>query len=249
MVAFSRYLVETVVVFTLVVVFCFPQFSLAHSFTAQCYALNDLTGYLIKDLKPLSQLTDLERLTIKNHGITSITPLMSLGNLRYLDISGNPQLENIEAVRYMENLTEFSYHCLVANAENDGLKRCKTDVLKDIGPLSHLNWLEEVMISQIHHLDLTPLANLKNITQLTVTNSEVSELRPVANMKKLTRINLSSNQIKDISPLGNLPALARLILTKGPHKNNFPFSNNDPSTLTAALILAICRILLVFVYC
>ena len=84
------------------------------------YATNsediDLGGnHLIRDIRPLANLTKLTRLSLWNNQVEDITPLASLVNLRFLDLADN----NIADVSPLANLTNLQYLRLNFNLATD----------------------------------------------------------------------------------------------------------------------------------
>ena len=68
-----------------------------------CYTAN-IEGKRIASVEPLAPLAQLEILYLKQNGISDISPLKELINLRQLDVSGNYEIKDISSVTDMDKL-------------------------------------------------------------------------------------------------------------------------------------------------
>jgi len=101
-------------------------------------------GQNISDISPLGELTNLERISLRNNSITDISALSGLNNLDTVFLGQN----DITDISVLENCTELRQLSLFRN-EN----------LADISPLEQLTNLELIAIGYCNVKDLTPLAN------------------------------------------------------------------------------------------
>ncbi len=147
----------------------------------------DISHRTIFDLSPLSSLIGLTELSLWNTGVKSITPLMSLGNLKELFVDGNVELSNLEAIKYLENLEAFTYLCTTLSPNNK-LEACSTEVLRDLSPLSQLKWIKKLNLTNSYNLNLKPLSGLPRLTDLTLKSSQLSHLQSLRSLPSLEKL-------------------------------------------------------------
>ncbi len=172
---------------------------------------------LIGNLKPLSELTELELVDISNTLIDDLSPLRNLNKLKVLKAGGTP-LTNIDALRYSSRLLELDF---------------SRTPLSNIEVLSNLKQLEKLNISYSNINDfntLTQLINLKSLDisgtktkgnisgfdnflslgELIMASTNIEELDFISNTKSIQRLNIDSSPISDLSPLTGLENLSIL---------------------------------------
>ena len=116
------------------------------------------------DLSPLTNLTNLEVLSLQGNGITDISPLVGLVNLRHLHIIDN-YISDITSLEHAGNLTELYI---------------SQNRITDIRPLASLINLHTLHITDNQISDFSPLAELNNLRELRITQNwalDVSMLR------------------------------------------------------------------------
>jgi len=107
----------------------------------------DLSGTKIRDLSPLSKLTDLEYLDLSLTDVNDLTPLSSLNNLKTLDLEGCWRIKDISPLAKLKKLESL----------NIGGTR-----VNDLAPLQSLENLREVKLSCCPRLkDASPLIELR----------------------------------------------------------------------------------------
>ena len=150
-------------------------------------------GARIKDLTPLSGLSQLEQLFLKGDGITDISALKSLTNLRSLLLNEN-EITDISAIANMKKLTRLS---LIRNK------------VSDIAPLGQLPELRTLDVSYNKLKKLPDMSGLTSLTSLDVSdNPELTDIASVSKIKSLERISLTGDlKITDIRPLAELTSL------------------------------------------
>ena len=147
----------------------------------------------IKDISPLTNLTNLTSLDLSGNQIEDISLLTNLTNLTSLDL-GNNQITDISALSNLKNLTTLN---LSGNNITD------ISILKELTKLESLSLGGEY--SQKSQLsDISVLTNLTNLTNLSVSYAQVTDVRALTNLTNLTSLSLSNNKITDISPLADL---------------------------------------------
>ena len=155
----------------------------------------------IKDLSPLRTLLKLKSLWINDQKIENITPLMALGNLQELNLSGNTNLKNIEAVKFLTNLEKFTYRCLE--------KACVNSNLFDLTPFTGLVWLKEFIFADASIKDIGPLYQLEGLEKLHLKNNQIQSL-DLTKLSQLVDVDFSGNPLISVnaSSLKNLEALS-----------------------------------------
>lgn len=84
--------------------------------------------------------------------------------------------------------------------------------LSDLGPLSNLNALKFLELSNNPISDLNPLAKLTALRDLYMSRTQVSDLAPLAKLTELQCLSLSTTKVRDLTPLAGLTTLKRLDL-------------------------------------
>ena len=173
----------------------------------------------IKDLKPISNLKNLEYLNIWKTGVTDITPIVKLPKLKRIDAKMTA-IEDISLLKEMKQL------------ESIDLLQTK---VKDISVFKDLPNLKEVLLcstevkdisvvypiaEQITYIDLcntkfTDFENLrkfKNLQRLKVWGLPITDASLFSEMKDLYELDLWNTKITDLSPLFKLRKLKRLVV-------------------------------------
>ena len=157
---------------------------------------NPVRGRQISNLEPIKNLRNLNDLRLANNQISDITVLLSLNNIETLHLSHNP-ISDISPVWEMTQLRFLQLH---------GLKG------HDISPLAKLTKLEGFRMSGVQVSDLTPLASLTNLRFLFMQDNQISDVTPLTRLVKLSTLHLSGNQVSDLTPLAGLTNLFYLYL-------------------------------------
>ena len=157
--------------------------------------LRELHAWGITDITPLAQLTQLRELDLGGE-IVDITPLSQLTQLRELGLSSN-DITDITPLSQLTQLREL---------------RLSFNDITDITPLSQLTQLTKLSLEGNQINDLTPLSQLTRLTLLGLTTNEVGDITPLAQLKRLRLLYCGYNQISDLTPLAQAEALTKLHL-------------------------------------
>lgn len=193
----------------------------------------------IKDLSPLSHLSQLEYLSLRGNSIESIIPLASLISLKELILRGN-HITTIEALSKCLKLESLE---LELNQISDikplaKLAKLRTlflsyNDLTNIDPLQYLIHLQVLMLNDNQISNIKPLQNLVNLEGLVLDDCFISDTRPLENLQQLLTLHLSNNGIRNIDFLKNLKQLERLHLVNNKITNiSLDFLNNFPQLKT-----------------
>ena len=174
--------------------------------------------YRFTDLSFLSGLTNLTDLNIGGNNFTDISWLSGLTNLTRLHL-GNNDITDISPLADLINLTELG---LAGNDLTDisplaGLTKLNyllllTNDLTDISPLADLINLDYLDLRHNNLTDISPLAGLINLGSLYISDNAIRDISPLAGLGNLGYVDLGDNDITDIPPLSGLPNLGTLHL-------------------------------------
>ena len=184
------------------------------------------TAVSSEELSVIAQLTNLERLTLSNCSITSITPLAPMENLLYLDVSGNTvrNLEPISSMKKLETLyiQRNAVNDLSAISGNQALLDLDVSYnsLTDLSVAFSLLKLQKLNANYNTVSSLSGISKLSELTYLDVSNNAISDVAPLAECTKLENLNIASNSISDIQSLSTLVNMT-----------DFVFSHNKVTTL------------------
>jgi hypothetical protein len=174
----------------------------------------DLSGYeSVRDLEPLSELTELIRVNCSNTLITSLFPLRNLNKLEYLDCSNTP-IVNLSPLQYSRSLTGLNMAYTLVNdlepirglynLENldfSGLR------ITDIGVVSELTQLQVIKMNDTHVGDLNAISRLSDLADLDASGTHIHDLNALSDLNKLRVLNVEHSSISSLKPLSKLQSL------------------------------------------
>lgn len=140
------------------------------------------------------------RLIAHNGGFTTIDDLSGLGQLDFIDLSGNrlKSVSGIEGNKRLKTLMLASNHLTDLTPI---LRRDSIQVLKvSENPLPSLDWLHYAAFA-------------KNLVLLVATGNRLISLDGVLSLSSIRTLVLSHNEIEDIDPLTKLTSLKKLSLS------------------------------------
>ena len=184
----------------------------------------------VDDINPLSQLSNLEVLTIYDINqsdeiqVSDITPLLELTNLTDLYI----QNDDLNASQREMLFSGLAYTQIVLDGifleRNRNVWNVQYDKwIKDPALYGGLESIEEIKkayesnqtvlnLENRNITDISPLSFLKNLQNLNLSDNNITDLSPFLQLSDLKVLNLGNNQISDLQPLGNLHELEVLQL-------------------------------------
>ena len=183
----------------------------------------------IKSLEPIRNLTHLESLAIRGAGISDLTPVAHLQNLRWIYGLSETNYTGLEAVgalphlesvyldsAVVEDLSLFKHPENIEVLRLDGCELTSVEPLEkftdlkilrlpnckvtDWSSLSELKSLEYLHLPDGNFHDLNCVNSLANLRQLYVDRSMISDLSPTKNMK-LSKFEFSGTPVSDLNPL------------------------------------------------
>ena len=156
----------------------------------------DLRGSQVSDLRPLANLTTLERLRLSGTQIADIAPLANLTALEWLDLD-DTQVSDLGPLANLATLELLDLLCTQVS---------------NLGPLANLTALEWLNLMGTPVSDIRPLAKLAALERLYLAGTQISDIGPLANLTALECLDLAYTQVSDISPLSKLTALGQIDL-------------------------------------
>ncbi len=180
------------------------------------------------ELAVISNLKNLERLTLNSCSLSSIASLSSLTSLHHLDISNNA-IRDLKPIASMKNLEEL-------NAQRNAIN--------NLSAISSNHSLLVLNVSYNSISDLSPIYGLSKLQQLDAKYNEVAELSSISKLGRLTHLDLSNNKLTDVSPLADCVQLQNLNITSNnisdiqalsslDNMTDFVFSHNKVTKLPA----------------
>lgn len=152
------------------------------------------TTVSVEELSSIAQLEKLERLTLNDCSLTTLSPLAPLKNLLYLDVGGNA-IRNLEPIASMKKLEALN---LQQNAVND---------------LSAISGNSKLLILDVSYNSVSDLSVAFGLTKLQWLNAKynsISSLSGISALSKLLYLDVSNNALTDIASLGECTALESL---------------------------------------
>lgn len=174
-----------------------------------------ITGTAVNadEIALIGRLPNLQKLTLNNCSLSTISGLELAKNLTYLDL-GNNAIRDITPLNKLSNLQTL---IIKQNALNDlsalstlsGLTLLDVSFnnLTTISPISTLTGLKSLDISNNSLEEITSVQQLVNLEYLNVSCNGISNINPIAACVMLTKLDISTNDISDISELAVLDKL------------------------------------------
>lgn len=157
-------------------------------------SLNVSGNYLITDLYPVSQLSELKTLDISNTMVSDLFPARNLTKLLSLNISGTG-IADLEPIRYNTKIRELYLD---------------STLVSSLEPVSNFDSLKTLHLSGSLVSDLSPVRGMAQLTDLRAENTPVEDLTPVADLPALAILNISGTQVKSLEAIQYLISLSRI---------------------------------------
>lgn len=167
----------------------------------------------LENIEPLCQITQLEKIKLRDNYIKNINCLKNLPNLKKLNINENliesKDLEILKNHKLLTNLSLFGIGKIDLKhiSKLNHLKKLNlsNNELSNIKKIENLTKIEYLNLSMTN-FDFTKInyKNLEKLKTLILTNNSLENIDFLKNFKNLKELNLKYNNIKDISPLQDL---------------------------------------------
>jgi len=152
---------------------------------------------LLKNIAPITGMTNLTYLGIRDTGVANLAPVATLHNLVSMDLSSIGTSD----MSPLAGLTKMVWLVLEHNQIND------------ISFLANLTNLGSLYINNNNIQNLLPMQNLYNLDFLNADNNEISDTSVLWDKVALTHLYLAGNRITDVTPLLGLSGLIGLNLS------------------------------------
>jgi hypothetical protein len=149
--------------------------------------LSQLTA--LRQLPPLSGVSNLHHLDLHNTLVADLSELRHLTSIRQLNLS-NTRINSLSQISNLKTL-----QVLTARSIN----------IKEISPLSDLVELIGLNLKDTYVRDLSPLSNLTKMRSLNLIKVPVSDLSPLRGLVEMRVIILRDTRVHDLEPISALP--------------------------------------------
>ena len=185
---------------------------------AQYLTYLDLSNNTVRNLEPLSGLTNLQTLKMGHNALTSLKAISTLTSLTELDVSYNA-LTTLAPISGC-----WSMNSLQANNNQintlEGLDRLSElrilnlnkNQLSDISILAGNTALVELNFGSNSVTDITPLSTLTNLELFTFAFNQATALPAWPEGSKLRSIDGTDNQIESLDNLKNMHSLTHILM-------------------------------------
>ena len=157
-----------------------------------------LSGSNITSLLSVSGFSNLEKLTIKNTNISTVSDLSRLKKIKTLEIINNPTLKNISGIKGLDNLEYLS----ISNCQG-------------LIDLNHISGFKKLCILYINECGINSTTGLGNLPLLKIIhfndNNNLKNIVEIGQISSLVSVTLNGCQnIKSLVPLTKLSKLSFL---------------------------------------
>lgn len=156
----------------------------------------DLTGNMVRNIKPLAGMVNLVSLRLTGNGLADITPLAGMRSLNTLFLDGNRVVD----------LAPLAQLALLESLNAAG------NEIPDLTPLAGLARLKQLDLSGNAVKDLRPLVELKALVRLDLSGNQLTGLQGIGGLAGLETLDLAGNALEDLKPLAGLRGLVSLNL-------------------------------------
>ncbi|MCD4831491.1 MAG: hypothetical protein K8R02_06755 [Anaerohalosphaeraceae bacterium] len=172
----------------------------------------DANSLAITDLTGLETAINLHSLYVHNNLITTLVPLTGLTKMEYLQLSENPNLENLNPLINMADLWSlWAHNCDIAdmNVVSNFTELGSLNLaLNRISDMSNVAGLTELLYLNLHDnliQDINSLAAVNKLKYLYLSfNPSIPDISVLSDMNDLVQIGLMDVNLVDISPLTDL---------------------------------------------
>ncbi len=180
---------------------------------------------IIRDLSPLSGLSNLKEFYCWNCAITDLMPLSYLTVLTKLFLGSNDHLADLSPLSSLYELTHLSLYY---------------NSIADITSLAGLVNLEYLILDVNDITDFTSLSGLYNLQELSVVANPASDITPLSGLANLKHLSVGGYQFfEDITPLSQLTGLHNLYIYG--YRGSGPYDLSPLSGLTELVYFRIRR--------
>ncbi len=189
--------------------------------TSQLWEVKEFTAPDgVSTFADLAQLPYLNKLTIQNQKIDSLSHLSTLAQLTTLDLSGcRFHVDELAVVANLPSLTSLTLKDCglstiagLANAQGLNHLDLTQNTIRNLEVLSAMTDMNTLLLSHNAITNLSALSSLSELSTLDVSFNALSSLSPLATCVNLTSVSASNNQISALDGVDRLPLLASLTM-------------------------------------
>ena len=166
----------------------------------------------------LELLPYLEKLTLQNRPLDSLTCLSGLSKLNTLDLTGcrfpSADLSILATLPALTSLTladcSLSTIDSLAGANSLTYLDLSSNTVRNLEALSPMEHLKELHLQHNAINDLSALSGLASLETLNLSFNQVSDLSPLAGCARLNWLDAGNNQLTSLNGVTNLPLLTYL---------------------------------------
>jgi hypothetical protein len=172
----------------------------------------------INSLEGLQYASNLEHLCINGMGITDISVLSQINNLRFLDLGSN-KIDDISSISHMSkleglilrdnNISDIQSLLLLFNINTLDLS---INYITDLTPLSDMVQLEALSIRQMNIRNFDGLEKLTKLWQILAGDNPLEDISGISNLKNLYFLEVSNTPLSEIAVVGSLDGLHKIII-------------------------------------
>ena len=169
-----------------------------------------LNGYGISDLSPLAGLTNLRSLYVNSSRIRDFSPLRELPG--FVELALGPSLLSPSEKENLNKYEEPARYVLFRPPER--MEGSEMEI-EDLTPLAGLRNLKALDMASLHKVaDLSPLSALENLRSLRLSGYGLSDYSPLFGLGNLEALFLPHCRLTDPAPLAKLRNLKSLVLLR-----------------------------------
>lgn len=184
-------------------------------YTSDLWTIEEMTVPAeVSDLSDLALMTHLEKLTITDRQIPSLSFLSGMTSLTELDLSGCRIGEGMNVIGTLPSLQKLVLRdcslSTIADLSNALMLKhldLSNNAIGDISALSGMTALEWLNLSENAVGDLTTLAGLPQLKFLNLSHNAISSVAPLTSCPAIAELDISYNSISDIAAVGNMSGL------------------------------------------
>ncbi|MFA5418840.1 MAG: leucine-rich repeat domain-containing protein [Bacteroidales bacterium] len=173
-------------------------------------------NHIIRNLEPLSELTDLVDLNMSFTLISDLTPIRNLNKLENLNMEGSA-VGSLDAIRYLTSLKELNLaNTTISSLEvlpslSSLIELNLTGVpFQNSEPLSFLSNLKHLNLKETRPYDYHGISGLSALSDLNLSNSAIKDLGDLTTLSNLKSLNIDSTEVNSLVPIATLTGLSVL---------------------------------------
>ena len=173
-----------------------------------------------EELVLIGKLPNLQKLTLANCGLSTVSGLEAAKELLSLDLNNN-SIRNIDPLGMLKKITHLnlSHNALDALTALSTLSTLvELDIsyngLVSLSPITSLVGLKVLITNDNTITDLVGFQQLTTLEKLNFTNNKIADISPLSACTDLTDLEFANNSVKDISVLGGMNKLVNLNFSK-----------------------------------